>query len=75
MKFEKEIYGYFPSLGEDEFAYLRNPFTANAQMLQAWTCMQEELVELQYVGFAQDLYSEKNLCLLVCNVQFIQKGC
>jgi len=35
MKFKKEIDGYFPSLGEDEFAYLRNPFTANAQMLQA----------------------------------------
>ena len=30
MKLEKEIGGYFSSLGEDEVAYLRNPFTANA---------------------------------------------
>ena len=27
MKLEKKIEGYFPSLGEDEVAYLRNPFT------------------------------------------------
>ena len=33
MKFEKEIDGYFPSSGKDGFAYTRNPFTANAQML------------------------------------------
>ena len=61
MKLEKEIDGYFPSLGEDEVAYLRNPFTANAQTLQAGTGMQEELIELQHDGFARDLYSEKNL--------------
>ena len=48
MKLEKEIDGYFPSLGEDEVAYLRDPFTANAQTLQAGTGMQEELIELQH---------------------------
>ena len=41
MKLEKEIDGDFSSLGEDEVAYLRNPFTANAQTLQAGTGMQE----------------------------------
>ena len=61
MKLEKEIDGYFPSLGEDEVAYLRNPFTANVQTLQAGTGMQEELIELQHDGFARDVYSEKNL--------------
>ena len=50
MKLEKEIDGYFPSLGENEVAYLRNPFTANAQTLQAGTGMQEELIELQDDG-------------------------
>ena len=61
MKLEKEIDGYFPSPGEDEVAYLRNPFTANAQTLQAGTGMQEELIELQHDGIARDVYSEKNL--------------
>ena len=61
MKLEKEIDGYFPSLGEDKVAYLRNPFTANAQTLQAGTGMQEELIELQHDGFARDVYSKKNL--------------
>ena len=61
MKLEKEIDGYFPSLGEVEVAYLRNPFTANAQALQAGTGMQEELIELQHDGFARDVYSERNL--------------
>ena len=42
MKLEKEIDGYFPSLGEDEVAYLTNPFTANAQTLQTGTGMQED---------------------------------
>ena len=46
MKLEKEIDGYFLSLGEHKVAYLRNPFTANAQTLQAGTGMQEELIEL-----------------------------
>ena len=50
MKLEKEIDGYFPSLGEDKVAYLRNTFTANAQTLQAGTGMQEELIELQHDG-------------------------
>ena len=61
MKLEKEIDGYFPSLGEDEVAYLRNPFTANVQILQAGTGMQEELIEFQHDWFARDVYSEKNL--------------
>ena len=61
MKLEKEIDGYFSSLGEDEVAYLRNPFTANAQILQAGTGMQEEPIELQHDGFARNVYSEKNL--------------
>ena len=34
MKFEKENDGYFPSLDKDGCAFIRNPFTANAQMLQ-----------------------------------------
>ena len=46
MKLEKEIDGYFSSLGGDEVAYLRNPFTVNAQTLQAEKGMQEELIEL-----------------------------
>ena len=46
MKLEKKIEHYFPSLGEDKVAYLRNPFTVNAQTLQAGTGMQEELIEL-----------------------------
>ena len=58
MKLEKEIDGYFSSLGEDEVAYLRNPST---RTLQAGTGMQEELIELQHDGFARDVYSEKNL--------------
>ena len=57
MKLEKEIDGYFPSLGEDEVAYFRNPFTANAQTLQTGTGMQEELIELQHDEFARDVYS------------------
>ena len=61
MKLEKKIDGYFPSLGEDEVAYLRNPFTANSQTLQAGTGMQEELIELQHDAFARDVYSETNL--------------
>lgn len=62
MKLEEETDGYFPSLGEDEVVYLRNPFTANAQVLQAGTSMQEELIELQHDDSARDVYSEKNLC-------------
>ena len=54
IKLEKEIDGYFRSLGQDEVAYLRNPFTANAQTLQAGTGMQEELIALQHDGFARD---------------------
>ena len=74
MKLEKEIDGYFPSFGEDEVAYLRNPFTANAQTLQAGTGMQEELIQLQHNGFARDVYSEKNLGdFLVYDVQVVQK--
>ena len=53
MKLEKEIDSYFPSLDEDEVAYLRNSFTATAQTLQAGTGMQEELIELQHDEFAR----------------------
>ena len=35
VKFEKKIDEYFPSLGKDESAFIQNPFTANAQILQA----------------------------------------
>ena len=59
MKFDKKIDGYFPSLGKDGFAYIRNPFSANTQMLQTGTGTQEELVKLQYDDFAHDVYSEK----------------
>ena len=64
MKFEWEIDKYFPSLGKDEFAFVRNPFTANAnaRILQAGTGTQEELVKLQHNSFARNVYSEKNLC-------------
>ena len=61
MKLEKGIDGYFRSLREDEVAYLKNPFTANAQTLQAGTGTQEELIELQHDGFLRDGYSERNL--------------
>ena len=30
LKFEKKIDGYFSSLSKDGFAYIKNPFTANA---------------------------------------------
>ena len=74
MKLEKEIDGYFPSLGKDEAAYFRNPFNSNAQTLKAGTGMQEELIELQHDGFARDVYSEKNLGDFWF-VQVIQKDC
>ena len=61
MKFEKEIAEYFPSLDKDEFAYIRNPFTANAQTLQNETGTQEEQVKFYY-DFAHDVYFEKYLC-------------
>ena len=61
IKLKKEIDGYFPSLGEDEVAHLRNPFTTNAQTLQAGTGIQGELIKLQQDGFARDVYTEKNL--------------
>ena len=76
MKFEWEIDKYFPSLGKDEFAFIRNLFTANAQILQAGTGTQEELVKLQHNSFACDAYSEKNLCeFLVYDVQLIPINC
>ena len=34
IKFEREIDEYFPSLGKNEFAFIRNPFTANTPILQ-----------------------------------------
>ena len=76
MKFKREIDEYFPSLGNDEFAFIKNPFPANAQILQAGTGTQEELVKLQYNGFARDMYSEKNICeFLFCDGQLIRKDC
>ena len=45
MKFEKEVDKYFSSLGKNEFANIINPFTANAQILQAGTGTQEKLVK------------------------------
>ena len=36
-KFEKEIDGYLLNLGKDGFAYIKNPFSGNAQMLQTGT--------------------------------------
>ena len=59
MKFEKEIDGYFPSLGNDGFLYIRNTFTTNPQMLQTGTDTEEELVKLQYDGFTRDVYFKK----------------
>ena len=74
IKFKKKIDKYFPSLGKDKFAYIRNPCTANAQMLHTGTGTHEELVKLQHDGFARDVYSEKQLCkFLVHDVQPIQK--
>ena len=75
MKFQKKIDSYFLSLDEDELAYIRNPFTSNAQMLQAGTnTHKEELVELLHDGFARAVYYEKNLCeVLVYDVQLVQK--
>ena len=55
IKFEREIDEYFPSLGKNEFAFIRNPFTANAPILQVGTGIQEELVKLQHNGFACNL--------------------
>ena len=37
VKFEKKINRYFSSQDKDGFAYIRNPFTANAQMLRTGT--------------------------------------
>ena len=59
MKLDKEIDGYFPSLGKDEFAYNRNIFTANARMLQTGTGTQKQLVQHQFDGFRRDVYFEK----------------
>ena len=51
MKLEKEIDGYFRSRLEDEVAYLRNLFIANAQTLHAGTGMQEELMNFSMMAF------------------------
>ena len=63
MKMEEEINSYFPSLDGDEFVYLRNPFSTDAQVLQAGTGRQEEFVEMQHDGYALHVYSNKNLCV------------
>ena len=39
--------------------HLRDPFTANSQVLQAETGMQEDLTELQHDDGACDMYSAK----------------
>ena len=62
VKLKGKIDGYFSNLGEDELVYFRNSFTANAQVLQAGTGIQENLFELQHVDTGRDEYSEKNLC-------------
>ena len=59
MKMEEEINSYFPSLDGDEFVYLRNPFSTDAQVLQAGTGRQEELAEMQHDDSALHVYSEK----------------
>ena len=46
IKFEMKIHEYFPSQSKNGFVYIRNPFTANAQMLQTETGTQEEQVKL-----------------------------
>ena len=56
MKFEKEIAGYFPSLDKDEFAYIRNPFTANAQMQQ-----NEQVLRRNRLNFIMILHT---MCIL-----------
>ena len=61
MKFEMKIDGHFRSLGKEGFEYIRNPFTANDQMLQTETGTQEKLVKLQYNDFTRDVYSEKQV--------------
>ena len=46
MKFEKEIDGYLLSLGKDGFAYIRNLFSGNAQMLQTVTVFKRNWLNL-----------------------------
>ena len=46
MKFEKQIHEYFPSLGKDRFAFIRNPLTANVQMLHTGIGTQKEQIKL-----------------------------
>ena len=52
--------GYFPNLGADGIVHFRNLFNENAQVRQAGTSMQEDLVELQHDNAARDVYSEEN---------------
>ena len=46
-------------VGRNGFAYIKNPFTANAQILQTVIGTHEELVKLQYDGFACNVYFKK----------------
>ena len=55
MKLEEEIDDFFKILLKVNFGYLRNPFTANAKVLQAGTGMQENVVKLQHNDVARDV--------------------
>ena len=57
LKFEMEIDGYFLSLGEDEFAYIRNPFKPSNALAGIGT--KEELFKFEHNGFARDVYFDK----------------
>ena len=48
----------FSISNKDKFAYIRNHFTANVQMLQAGISTHVELVKLQHNNFSQNVYSE-----------------
>ena len=49
LKFEKEIYGYLLSLRKDGFAYIRNPFSGNAQMLQTGMVFKRNWLNLNMI--------------------------
>ena len=74
MKSEKKIDGHFPSLGKNEFAYIRNPFTANTWMLQARTgtnWSNSNMMVLHSMCTLKKYSSEREF--LVYGVQLLQK--